>query len=86
MLKAVIVSRTGQFPPRIHDLLRLSQVAGLTLDEHREKLLGRLSAYYIETRYPQEVQTLMREVDKRLADDMLTETKEMLEWLEQQMS
>jgi len=50
LLKALIVKRTGEFPPRIHNLIRLADVAKLDLDPHHQQLLGDLSNYYIQTR------------------------------------
>jgi HEPN domain-containing protein len=82
MLKALIVKNTGRFPPRIHDLGRLAESAGLELDENRRRFVGKLSLYYIESRYPEEVSALAREVDAHKAADVLKNTKELMAWLE----
>ena len=79
-LKGSIVQRTGAFPPRTHDLLRLAALSGVVLDEEREAFLRRLTNYYIGTRYPEEVSELARGVDKTLARKYLDATKEMLQW------
>ncbi|HEQ60679.1 MAG TPA: HEPN domain-containing protein, partial [Firmicutes bacterium] len=46
-MKAIILLRTGQFPPRLHNLLRLAEVADLSMEGERQDFLGELSAYYI---------------------------------------
>lgn len=82
MLKALIVKNTGRFPPRLHDLGRLAKSASLDLDEKRQRFLSKLSLYYIESRYPEEVSALAREIDADKASDILKNTKEFITWLE----
>ena len=55
-LKAVVVTRTGQF-------------------------LRELAAYYIPTRYPEEVADLASEVKREQAQHVLTQSKEFTQWL-----
>jgi HEPN domain-containing protein len=67
-LKAVISEKTEQFPPRIHNLARLCELAGMALDPKKAEFLSELSAYYIQTRYPEDI-------------DALARTEEIVEWL-----
>ena len=80
-LKAVMVQKTGDLPPRIHNLLRLAERAGIELDEDRRDLLGRLSAYYIQSRYPEEIKELGARIDRKMASDILAQTEENIRWL-----
>lgn len=80
-LKAFIVKQTHEFPPRLHDLTRLSSFAGLILDAKQEKFLGKLSTYYIQTRYPEEIEKLGKSISKETADQILSQTKEIIQWL-----
>jgi HEPN domain-containing protein len=80
-LKALIVSRTGEFPPRIHNLARLSEVAGLAPDATRDLFLGELSAYYIQARYPEEIDAMADAATRDLAGETLKKTEEAAQWL-----
>lgn len=62
ILKAVIARKTAEFPPRLHNLLRLSETAGVAIDESTHDFFGELSAYYIQTRYPEELQSLAKQI------------------------
>jgi HEPN domain-containing protein len=80
-LKAVITMKTEEFPPRIHNLLRLAEVADLSLNESQSLFLGELSAYYIQTRYPDEIDLLANMATFELAAETLKNTEEVAEWL-----
>jgi len=80
-LKAVIVDKTAEFPPRIHNLPRLSEVAEIAVDEAQMDFLTELSAYYIQTRYPEEIASLGEKVTKKIAAETLRQTEETSEWL-----
>ena len=62
MLKACATIKTGEFPPRIHNLARLAELAALDMTEEERELLERLSLYYLQSRYPPEIQTLAKKV------------------------
>ena len=50
-LKAHVIINTEDVPPRIHDLLRLADLAGLTFPDSQRTFLARLQRYCIEGRY-----------------------------------
>ena len=50
LLKAHLMVRTVEFPPRIHSLVRLAELAALNLEERERGFLERLSLYYIQSR------------------------------------
>lgn len=81
-LKGLIVERCGIFPPRTHDLAKLAHVAEIAPDEGQDLFLRTLTKYYVGTRYPEEVRTLVDEATRELATPLLTQTKELLRWLE----
>jgi len=80
-LKALIVRRTGEFPPRLHNLLRLAKSAGIQLDTDRKRFLGELSAYYIQSRYPEEIKASVSAITREIADATLRTTEETIQWL-----
>ncbi len=81
-LKGMVSKVTGNFPPRTHDLMRLTTLAEIVLDQTRETFLRRLTNYYIGTRYPEEVTELAKEVDGPLAKEYFDRTKEAIKWLD----
>lgn len=53
-LKANVAKRTRQVPPRIHNLKRLAEIAGIVLDDQQLELCGDLMEFHISGRYPEE--------------------------------
>ncbi len=80
-LKAVIVKRTGDFPPRIHSLVPLAEVARIDLTEERAQFFRELSNYYIRTRYPEEISDLAARISESQASVILKKTEETVKWL-----
>lgn len=52
LLKGLIVARTQEMPPKIHDLIKLAEKANLNLDEQRKEKLDTFNDFNLETRYP----------------------------------
>lgn len=52
VLKAHVTRATGDVPPRIHDLLRLVELAGLTVAAEQRVFLARFQQYCLAGRYP----------------------------------
>lgn len=77
-LKGLIIQRTGQFPPRIHDLLKLANLASIQLSDEQAQFFSKLSFYYLETRYQEQITNLASEVKKKTAEFYLKKTKEYL--------
>ncbi|HPO13922.1 MAG TPA: HEPN domain-containing protein [Candidatus Hydrogenedentes bacterium] len=80
-LKAVISQQTGQMPPRIHNLLRLSELAGINLPPKESEFLAELSAYYIQSRYPEEIEHGSGAVTHSIAGETMHATEEIIQWL-----
>jgi len=81
MLKAVIAERSGQCPPRLHNLLRLAKHAGVELDQSQTVLMEDLSRYYVQSRYPEELPALSRDLDRHTCEKVLNQTQEQMQWL-----
>jgi len=81
MLKAVIAQRTGQCPPRLHNLLRLAEHAGVELDQSQTVLMEDLTRYYIQSRYPEEIPALSHGLDRQRGEQVLKQTEDVLQWL-----
>jgi len=80
-LKALVVKRTGKMPPRIHNLPRLAEAAEIETNQEQARFLGELSAYYIQSRYPEEIEAAGSTVAHELAENVLTKTEQMITWV-----
>jgi len=80
-LKALIVRQTGGLPPRIHNLLQLAESAGIEMSAERKRFLGELTAYYIQSRYPEEIGRLGSTIRREIAEDTLKKTEAEIQWL-----
>jgi HEPN domain-containing protein len=81
MLKSLITQRTRELPPRVHQLVRLTEVAALQVSEEQMEFLRELSAYYIQTRYPEEIADLGSQVKREQAKRVLDESEGFIKWL-----
>lgn len=81
-LKAVI-AKTGVFPPKIHDLLRLAELGRLgdSLSDDQNRLLDELHPLSIESRYPSHKEMLMKTLNKSTCAHYITRTEMMLQWI-----
>ena len=81
MPKALIVKNTKSFPPKIHDLVKLLNLAGIDADKEEKEFLAKLNYYYLETRYPRELSEISKQVAKQTAITFFNKTKKTLKWL-----
>jgi HEPN domain-containing protein len=49
MLKALVVKNTDSFPPKIHDLVKLVNIAKIDIETEQKEFLAKLNYYYLET-------------------------------------
>ncbi len=64
-LKAIYVSEKNETPPYIHNLTKLADLLSLKLSEEQYQFLGVLNAYYIGTRYADELSKLSRSLNNK---------------------
>jgi len=70
-----VTARTAEFPPRIHSLVRLAELAALDLPQEDKTLLERLSLYYLQSRYPPEVQAPVKKINRSVGVTHLAQTE-----------
>jgi HEPN domain-containing protein len=77
-LKGLVAKETKSIPPKIHNLLRLSEIAKLEVAPERSATLGELNELCIEGRYaePNGVS-----YDREAAEEFMEEVQEIAEWL-----
>jgi HEPN domain-containing protein len=85
ILKALIIKRARKFPPFIHDLRRLAEVAKIDLTGEKEKILDEISIFNILGRYPEEKFEFYRKYNKKeIATKYLKITKDLFLWLKKE--
>lgn len=77
-LKALVCARTRELAPRLHNLVRLAETAGLELQSDQVDTLAEMNVFALEGRYPD---ALTPPVTKGEAREFLTRTEEVLECL-----
>jgi HEPN domain-containing protein len=82
MLKAHVTKRIKDIPPRIHNLIRLAELANLRLDTEQERLLREFGVYQLEGRYPDSEEIPL---DPAFAEEEILRAKRMLSWLKKQL-
>lgn len=83
LLKAVVAENQDPLPPRTHNLYHLIQLIGLKVPENFKKLFADLNAMSLPVRYPEDLEQLSMQYDKKVAEDYLKQTKECIQWLKQ---
>lgn len=81
LLKSHVCKTTQNLAPPLHNLVRLTELSGITMDDRLLDLLAEVSPFNIETRYPD---MLVPEPSKDQAMDYLKRIEEVLQWLIQQ--
>jgi HEPN domain-containing protein len=85
ILKALYAVRVQQHAPPIHNLIRLARGAGLELDETRIDTLITITAFNIETRYPDIKRTFRQKCTPEYTGRQMARIKELFEWLRSQI-
>lgn len=77
-IKAIVTAKTGTIPPRIHNLVRLAQIAEVELDDARRDVLADMNSFNVEGRYPD---TMRPPPATEEAEEYSRKAGELLEWL-----
>jgi HEPN domain-containing protein len=81
-LKAVISAKgPDSFPPKIHQLSRLAELAEVDLSVEQSRFLREVSSFYLPSRYPEDVRMLSLTTSRKRSEDVLTKVEAMVEWL-----
>lgn len=77
-LKALVCRATSKVPPRIHNLVRLAELAHIEVNERQLDVLAEMNAFNIEGRYPDTLATPPSEAE---AKEYINRSMEVFEWL-----
>ena len=81
MLKALFEATWRKVPPKTHNLVYLSSEVSLEFPEHLLGAMETLNGLSIVTRYPEDLDELVRSFRKKRVEEYLKRTKELLRWL-----
>ena len=86
-LKALIVDRTDEIPPKIHDLQKLAVRGKIfdSLSEEQFAFIDKLTPLQIEARYPEHKETIASTLTVDTCQNILTETEAFLCWIKRQL-
>ena len=82
MLKAHVTRQTKDIPPRIHNLIRLAEIAELSVEPEHASFLRRFDMYQLEGRYPESSHMI---IDLKAANERLALAGDILKWLKAQL-
>ena len=85
LLKAVYVQQVNMTPPFIHDLVRLSEQAGLKLSEDQKDILDTISTFNLQTRYDDYKMSFHRKCTPAFTEKWTDEIKEFRKWILQKL-
>lgn len=78
ILKAVVCKQTKDMAPRLHNLVRLYELAALPVDTAKIEILAEMNAFNIEGRYPE---ALIRPPTKEESLTYMAQSEEVFKWL-----
>ena len=81
MLKAHVCRATEDLPPKIHNLVRLAELTGLSFSKTQQEFLSEFDMHQLEGRYPDR---LPRSLTKSKAKQELHAARKVLQWLSKQ--
>ncbi len=83
LLKAHVAEVTQSLPIKTHDLIYLVKKSELELSQQHLDFVGKINTASIPTRYPDDLQRSLKEYPKKVAEDYLNQTTELIQWLKQ---
>jgi len=81
LLKALYEVAFSRVPPKTHNLIHLSNAVGVKVPENLLRVIESLNDLSIVTRYPEDLDGLVRSFKKKRVEGYLKRTKELLLWL-----
>ncbi len=82
--KGLYTRKLQEIPPKSHDLNYLCDKITPTLSEAQQQFIDKLNDLSVPTRYPDELDKLLKQYDKARVRDIVTQAKELLAWLNRQ--
>ena len=81
LLKALNEATLKKVAPKTHNLIYLLNASEIELPEKHLETLESLNALSIVTRYPEDIEAMIKAFKRKKVEDYLHKTKELLKWL-----
>ena len=81
ILKSLYVAKKKEHAPPIHNLQRLANLTGISLDEDKTEKLLLISSFNIEARYPDVKRSFREKCTKEFTSEQIRMIKEIYKWL-----
>ena len=84
-LKGLYARTIQKNPPKTHDLNYLCKIIDLNPPDELQKFVDNLNDLSVPTRYPDEIQKLVKQYSKKKTVDILESTRKGLLWLKEKI-
>jgi HEPN domain-containing protein len=81
ILKGLYEAASEKVAPKTHNLIYLSKTIGLNIPENHLETVESLNGLSVVTRYPEDIDEMVRAFKKDKVGEYLKRTKELLKWL-----
>jgi HEPN domain-containing protein len=78
MLEAHVTRKINDVPPKIHNLIRLAEMAEISIEPKMSVFLRSFDMYQLEGRYPDHGKVIL---DSKIAKEKLSMAGDILKWL-----
>ena len=81
IIKAIYVQKRNEHAPQIHNLLRLADQAGITMSAEQKETLIIITAFNLESRYPDEKRSFRIKCTQQYTEIELEKIRKIIKWL-----
>ncbi|MHB8338390.1 MAG: HEPN domain-containing protein [Ignavibacteriaceae bacterium] len=85
LLKAYYVQIKEEFPPFIHNLLRLAEMKNISVSEEKKVKLVTITAFNIQARYDDYKMSFQKKCTPEFANEWFENLKEIRTWIREQI-
>lgn len=86
MLKAHVTETTQTAPVKTHDLIYLVKKSTIELPDAYLDFVGKINTASVPIRYPEDLQSALRDYPEPVAREYLQQTQGLIEWLKQHLN
>mgnify|MGYP000076624254 CR=1 FL=1 len=86
ILKAYVVERTKETPPKTHNLITLLRIGNPRLSQEYKEFIASIAAMGVTTRYPGSLDRALKRYTKEVAREFLEKTQEVFTCLKRGIS
>ena len=83
LLKGLVAETQEDLPPKTHNLRYLVKLSKIEIPEEHATILDVLNTASIPTRYPEDMEKLLKKFSKEVVKNYFNKTKELRKWLRQ---